>query len=159
MDSQVPADRGGQPWYPCDWLITLDTVNHQSMYLSRGKRVEPYLSASLANTSLKDVDLMVCAFFSYPAHFTTHVSSETHVHIFGYRCHISARAALYGPNLSHHKARVLAVGCFPLFGDQKRDPKNAWSEQQKPVRSCRRVKHIKLPNDCDARVQSTRAAL
>ena len=37
------------------------------------------------------------------------------------------------PNLSHYKARVLAMGCFPLSGDQKNDPKNEWREQQKPV--------------------------
>ena len=35
--------------------------------------------------------------------------------------------------------RVLAVGCFPFFREQENGPENAWSEQCRPVRSCRRV--------------------
>ena len=44
-----------------------------------------------------------------------------------------------GPNLSHHKVGVFAVGCFPLSEDHENGPKNAWSKQFSPVRSCRRV--------------------
>ena len=47
------------------------------------------------------------------------------------------------------------MGCFLLSGDQENGPKNAWSEQQKPVWSCRGVEHTKMPSDGDARVEST----
>ena len=64
-----------------------------------------------------------------------------------------------GPSLSHHKVRVLAVGCFPLSWDQEHGPKDAGSEWQQSVRSCRRVEGTEMPNDCDTRAESTRAAL
>ena len=40
---------------------------------------------------------------------------------------------LVGSFSTHHKVSILAVGCYPLSGDQENGPKNAWSLHCPPV--------------------------